>query len=82
MKQYVTWLLKLWVWKANLDLSNDYNKQVEMYWNPDNILTRTKAFSDAIGRKSFRSYIINNLNKREAIATAIKNIKGKGLVFK
>lgn len=66
-------------WKANLDLSNDYNKQVEMYWNPDNILTRTKAFSDAI-EKRLELYN-NNLNKREAIATAIKNIKGKGLVL-
>jgi hypothetical protein len=66
-------------WKANLDLSNDYNKQVEMYWNPYNILTRTKAFSDAI-EKRLELYN-NNLNKREAIATAIKNIKGKGLVL-
>ena len=54
-------------WKANLDLSNDYNKQVEMYWNPDNILTRTKTFSDAI-EKRLELYN-NNLNKREAIAT-------------
>lgn len=47
--------------------------------NPDNILTRTKAFSDAI-EKRLELYN-NNLNKREAIATAIKNIKGKGLVL-
>lgn len=66
-------------WKKDIDLSNDYNKQVEMYWNPDNILTRTKAFTDAI-EKRLELYN-NNLNKREAIAAIIKNIKGKGLVL-
>lgn len=66
-------------WKADLDLSNDYNKQVDMYWNPNNILTRTKAFSDAIDKRI--ELYNDNINKREVIKYITSNIKGKGIIL-
>lgn len=72
-------LAEIMGWKDNLDLSNDYNKQVDMYWNPDNILARTKAYASAIDKRL--ELYNNNANKRNVIATIIKHIKGRGLIL-
>lgn len=58
-------------WTKDLDLSNDYNKQVDMYWNPEHILIRTKAFKEAVDK---RLSLFNTCeNKKKAINYIIKN---------
>lgn len=73
-------LAEIMGWKKDMPLDNDFNKQVDMYWNPVNIKARAKSFDNAV-KKRLALYT-NNENKRKAIVALINKCdKGKTLIL-
>lgn len=66
-------------WSKDLDLSNDYNKQLDMYWNPDNILSRVESYLNSVDKRI--SLYGNNKSKRSAVDYIISKIKSKAIIL-
>ena len=63
-------LAKALGWKQNLNLSNNYNKKLDKYWNPNSIYERCKTFKNIV---DYRNELINNNeNKLKAVLEIIK----------
>lgn len=67
-------------WRSDLDASvNDRNKQVIMYWHPDNILSRSVGFKEAVDKRL--SLYTNNDKKRKILIDIINAAKGQVLIL-
>ncbi|MBD5584378.1 MAG: hypothetical protein HDQ88_04800 [Clostridia bacterium] len=66
-------------WKEDLDLSNDYNKQLDMYWKPDNIKARAESFIEAVAKR--QALYSNNKSKRAAIDYIVEHLNTKAIVL-
>jgi superfamily II DNA or RNA helicase len=56
-------------WSRTLDLSKTINKKIDMYWRPENIYERCKAFRSFITSRT--EILINNKEKFDAVLTIL-----------
>lgn len=52
-------------WNKDLDMTVEYNQQLDKYWNPDNIYERAKIFKSYI--KSRNDILIHNRAKKDCV---------------
>ena len=57
-------------WNADLDVSSDYGKKINLYWNPDNIYERAKTFKQNVSNRN--NILIFNRPKIEAVMDILK----------
>ena len=57
-------------WNKDLDLSNSYNRERDLYWSPSNIYERCKQFKQFMSSRN--EILINNSNKLNAIVDIIR----------
>lgn len=58
-------------WSRDMILDNDYNKQINAYWNPDNIYERAKKFTDFVRQRN--NILIHNRPKINAVISILKH---------
>ncbi|KAF5080410.1 hypothetical protein DSECCO2_120540 [anaerobic digester metagenome] len=57
-------------WNKNLDLSIPSNRELDIYWNPNNIYERCKQFTSYVSKRN--EILINNNNKLNMVLSIIK----------
>jgi len=66
-------------WKQDLDLSNNYNRNLNTYWNPNALYERCKAFKNIV---DYRNELINNNdNKLNTVLEIIKKNDVPTIIF-
>lgn len=66
-------------WSSDLDLSNEYYRSIDRYYNPNNLYERAKTFSDVI--KSRQQLLSDNSAKIDVIIELLKNNKDKKVLI-
>lgn len=57
-------------WNTDLDVSSNYGKKINLYWNPDNIYERAKTFKQNVSNRN--NILIFNRPKIEAVMDILK----------
>lgn len=57
-------------WRINLDLSKPSNRELDIYWNPNNIYERCKQFTSFVSKRN--EILINNKQKLNMVLSIIK----------
>ena len=66
-------------WSIDLDLTTEYGKQRDKYWNPNNIYDRTKAFQSIIRNRN--ELISNNDVKLKAVIDIVTKYDVPTIIF-
>ena len=66
-------------WHNQLDTSNDYNKKLELNFNPNNLLENSKKATDFIDKRN--DLMNNNISKVSAVLNILSKTEGASIVF-
>ena len=58
-------------WNKDMDLSNDKNREINLYWHPNNLYERCKEFKQFVQNRN--EILINNEEKLKAVLQLIEN---------
>ena len=66
-------------WDRDMDLSNDKNKEINLYWNPNNLYERCKEFKQFVQDRN--EILINNNEKLQIILQLTENNTSPTIIY-